>query len=329
MYFRTYRGTSVRDLLAQARLELGPDALVLSTRMVSAGGLRGLLGARVVEIVAAAERAVSAARPSEQGSRHAMPQDDEIVARLSATGLDPSLVMEVAAAIPAGRRRATSPAQLRRVLGEQLAPLAAGTEDYRQVEVFVGPPGVGKTTTIAKIAAQERAHHGRRLTLVSADGYRVGAVEQLRLYAEIVGSPFSVARTGRELAQVLDAARGPVIVDTAGRSPSDDVAQELFGVLRTRKDVRTHLVVSAASSASDVTRTIEQYRGAAPQRIAFSRLDEAESLSPVVGLLRSRQLPVSYLGTGQRVPEDLDRATGAMLAALVLGESSCLAARPA
>jgi flagellar biosynthesis protein FlhF len=78
-----------------------------------------------------------------------------------------------------------------------------------------------------------------------------------------------------------------------------------------------------------VNRIIHQYRCAEPHRLAFSRLDEAETLTPIVGVLRSQQLPVSYLGNGQRVPEDLDRATGAMLAALVLGEPSCLAARPA
>lgn len=329
MYYRTYRGTSVRELLAQARIELGADALVLSTRMVSAGGLRGLLGHRVVEIVAAAERSVSASRQAEQPSRQTSAVEDEIVAKLCAAGLDRSLASEVAGDIPHGRRRGATVGHLKRALGDRLAPLAAGAEEYRPVEVFVGPPGVGKTTTIAKIAAQERARRGRRLTLVSADGYRVGAIEQLRLYAEIVGSSFKVARTAGELQRVLAETTGPVLVDTAGRSPADGIAQDLFGVLRSRQDVRTHLVVSAASAAADVARTIEQYRCAVPHRIAFSRLDEAETLSPVVGLLRSRQLPVSYLGTGQRVPEDLDRATGATLAALVLGESACLAARPA
>jgi len=316
----------VRELLAQARVELGADALVLSTRMVSAGGLRGLFGARVVELVAAAERTMSANRPSEQPGRRATPADNEIVARLCASGLDRSLALEVAAAVPAGRRRGASAAQMTKALGERLDPLASGTEPFKPVEVFVGPPGVGKTTTIAKLAAQERARRGRRLTLVSADGYRVGAVEQLRLYAEIIGAPFIVARSAQELGRVLDDSRGPVLVDTAGRSPRDGVAQDLFTLLRTRKDVRTHLVVPASASAADVTRTIEQYRAAEPHRVAFSRLDEAGTLTPLVGVLRARQLPVSFLGNGQRVPEDLERATGAMLAALVLGDP---VARPA
>lgn len=329
MHLKTYRGTSVRELLAQARVELGPEALVLSTKMVSAGGMRGLLGARVVELVAATERPVSEKRPPEQVHRHVAAPDDEIVARLCAAGLERSLALEVAAAVPTGRRRGATATHLSEALGERLDPLAAGVEAFKPVEVFVGPPGVGKTTTIAKIAAQERARRGRRLTLVSADAYRVGAIEQLRLYAEIVGAPFKVARSAEELGRVLDESRGTVLVDTAGRSTSDGVAQDLFSLLRGRKDVRTHLVVSAAAGATDVNRIIQQYRCAEPHRLAFSRLDEAETLTPIVGVLRSQQLPVSYLGNGQRVPEDLDRATGAMLAALVLGEPSCLAARPA
>jgi flagellar biosynthesis protein FlhF len=326
MHLRTYRGTSVRDLLAQARVELGADALVLSTRMVSAGGIRGLFGARIIELVAATERPVSDIRPAEQPSRHVAGPENEIVARLCASGLDRSLALEVANAVPSGRRRGASTAQIGHALGERLGPLAAGHEEFRPIEVFVGPPGVGKTTTIAKIAAQERARKGRRLTLVSADGYRVGAIEQLRLYAEIVGAPFKVARSAQELGRVLDETRGPVLVDTAGRSPRDGVAQDLFNLLRVRKDVRTHLVVSAAASVSHVNRTIEQYRCAEPHRVAFSRLDEAETLTPFVSVLRSQQLPVSYLGNGQRVPDDLERATGAMLAAFVLGEP---VARPA
>ena len=84
---------------------------------------------------------------------------------------------------------------VRRAIAAELQPIVAADADYARYEVFVGPPGVGKTTTIAKIAAQERAVNRRTLSLVAADGFRAGAIEQLRSYAEIVGAPFRVART--------------------------------------------------------------------------------------------------------------------------------------
>jgi flagellar biosynthesis protein FlhF len=331
MYLKTYRGTSVRDLLAQAREELGPNALVLSTKLVPTGGWKGWLGSRVVELQAAAERKVSEGRSVETASRPSAAPNDEIVALLCAAGLDKELAAEVAANIPAGGRRGISPEGLRRALGASLVPYAACDDVYQPVEVFVGPPGVGKTTTIAKIAARQRATTGKRLTLVSADGFRVGAIEQLRLYADIVGAPFRVARTADELNHALSPSRGTasILVDTAGRSPSDQVSQELFSVLRSRSDVRTHLVVSAASSTKEIRRTIDEYRVVKPHRIALTRLDQVETLSPLVPVLREEHLPVSYLGTGQRVPEDLDCATGTTLAGLVLGESPYLDARSA
>jgi flagellar biosynthesis protein FlhF len=280
------------------------------------------MGVREVEITAAAEREASDGRPTPSENRQPAAPDG-LTAQLLAAGLDRGLAEEIASSIPAKKRRGATTANLRDALAHRLAELAAVDDAYARAEVFIGPPGAGKTTSIAKIAAQERARNGQRLALLAADGFRIGAVEQLQAYAEILDTPFRIARTADDLHAALDARmRMPVLVDTAGRSPSDPAARELFDVVADAPGVRTHLVMPAGTSASAARRILDSYADARPSRLLLTKLDEAESLSPLVSVLHEWQLPISYLGTGQRVPEDLSRATPAFLAASVLGETS-------
>jgi flagellar biosynthesis protein FlhF len=322
MHLKRYRMPTVQEALARVREDLGPKALVLSTRLVARRGPAGWFGAREVEITAAADRPqVSESRPRGADRAAAKGPDHEIVARLIAAGLDEELAERVHAAIPRAARRAASVPTLRRALADCLTEAARGEEALAPVEVFVGPPGAGKTTTIAKIAAQERARHGRRVGLVAADGFRVGAVEQLRLYADIIGTSFRVVRAASEMEQVFARPSAcPLLVDTAGRSPKDRAARSLFDLLASRKDVRTHLVIPASTPPAVLDRVVEGFGDARPDRVALTRLDECETTVPILTALRARQLPVSYLGIGQRVPEDLARATPAILAATLLGE---------
>jgi len=320
MHLKRFKRETVKDALRAVREELGPDALILSTRVVAAPGVKGWFGRRLVEVTAAAERPamsdvrqVAAPRPADRAG-------DEIAARLQAVGLEGALARDIAAALPARKRRGATIELIRRTLAEQLASLASTDEDYAPIEVFVGPPGVGKTTTIAKLAAQARARQGRRLGLLSADGFRVGAVEQLRLYADILGAPLTVARTPTELETALDHATRPLLLDTAGRSPSDDVSREMLRVLAGRRGVRTHLVLAASTPPATARRVLDRFEDARPSRLVITKLDEAESLGPLVSVLRERQLPISYLGIGQRVPEDLQRATAPLIASWIAGD---------
>jgi len=140
----------------------------------------------------------------------------------------------------------------------------------------------------------------------------------------LAGRPSALAADDDEYARVEEALssgrRQPVLVDTAGRAPSDGSSRELFTLIANRRDVRTHLVLAADTPVATARKVFETYEDARPTRLVLTKLDEAGSLAPLVGLLRDRQLPISYLGTGQRVPEDLARATAQLLATSVLGE---------
>ncbi len=320
MHVRTFRHKTLAGALGAARAELGPDALVLSTGAVHASGLRGLLGGQLVEVTAAIERAgVSVLRQQEPDARTPEGGAGEIAARLTASGMEPALARAIASAHPEDRRRATNAVALEDTVAAHLATLAAADSEMAPFEVFVGPPGAGKTTTIAKIAARARTHGGRRLGLVAADGYRVGAVEQLRLYANILGTPLAVARSGDELDEAVRLVTHPLLLDTPGRSPNDGVARDIFARLGRLRGARTHLVIPAGYSAAQARRTIERFADARPSRVVITKLDETDSLAPLVGVLQEYALPISFVGTGQRVPEDLERATPPAIASWVLG----------
>ena len=327
MHYKKFRRPTVQEALSAVKEELGPAALVLSTRLVRTRGLSGLMGAREVEVTAAIERdELSEERRESSNPRRSRPADglnlraQNVAARLQASGLD-STMADTIARHPALQARAVDSDTVRNAVAETLAPLTAGCEDFAPVEVFVGPPGVGKTTTIAKIAARTRATADTRLWLVAADGFRVGAVEQLRLYAEIIGTPLFVARSGAELAMTLNGVRRPLLVDTAGRSPRDTGNADILEALDGRADVRRHLVLPADTTPAQARRIIDRFSPSKPDRLVLTRLDEADTLAPLVSVINDYKLPVSYLAHGQNVPDDLQRATAAALTDWVLGET--------
>lgn len=208
-------------------------------------------------------------------------------------------------------------------------PIAA-TAGQRRVVALVGPTGVGKTTTIAKLAANFRLRDGIRMGLVTVDTYRIAAVEQLRTYAEIIDLPMKVVTSPQEMRRALDELRGLdlVLIDTAGRSPRDELKiQELKNLLAEAQVDEVHLVMSLVASARSLQATAEQFAAVGTTAMILTKLDEAVGMGSLMSVAKKIPLPISYMTTGQDVPDDIEHASARRMSRLILGEESLFARR--
>lgn len=203
-------------------------------------------------------------------------------------------------------------------------PIVAKAGQCRIV-AMVGPTGVGKTTTIAKLAANFRLREKKQVGLITVDTYRVAAVEQLRTYADIIDLPMEVVATPREMREAVARQQhlDLVLMDTAGRSPRDEVRiQELKSLLGEAGAAEVHLVLSSTASSNSLLGTIDRFAEIGATAILFTKLDEAASLGHLLPIVRKSQLPLSYLTDGQDVPDDIQVAQPQRLAQLLLSMSS-------
>jgi signal recognition particle GTPase len=186
---------------------------------------------------------------------------------------------------------------------------------------LVGPAGAGKTTLAIKLAAVEALGRGRRVALVTLDDQRIGAVEQLKIYAGILGVPMQVAPTAEEAAERLKLL-GPadlVIIDTPGVSPGEaDRRAEMRRTLAGIGCREIHLVLNACTREKDALAAIDAWKGVPVAQLAFTRLDETGCCGSLVNLLVRTRLPLSFLGTGPRIPEDLAERPAELLLSRVL-----------
>ena len=210
---------------------------------------------------------------------------------------EPVLVEERLAAAAAERLPTRGPIEL--------------TQGATRVVALVGPTGVGKTTTIAKLAANYRIRERRSVGLITVDTYRVAAVEQLRTYADIIDLPMEVVATPREMRAAVERLRSCdiVLIDTAGRSPRDEVRlQELRAMLGEASPDETHLVLSATTTRRGLLESVRRFTPVGVDALLLTKLDEAATLGGILGVGErdgAPPLPIGYLTDGQNVPDDI------------------------
>jgi flagellar biosynthesis protein FlhF len=238
-----------------------------------------------------------------------------------------SLVRQVNEALSGDRLN--DPSVVRDALREAMArripsePGISLTPGRLRVVAFIGPTGVGKTTTIAKLAAHFKLRRQAAVGLVTLDTYRIAAVEQLRTYAEILDIPLRVALTPGELRRALSelAALDLVLIDTAGRSQRDSMRMnELKTFLEAAQPDEVHLVLSSTSHAGNLESVVGFFQSCRIDKMILTKLDEGLQLGGVLGVLERVGRPVVYLTNGQDVPNDIEDGNALRLARLILSE---------
>jgi len=196
-----------------------------------------------------------------------------------------------------------------------------GSEASPRRIALLGPTGVGKTTTVAKLAAEYLLNRGRSLALVTIDIYRIAAAEQLKVYGEIMNIPVQVAGTPQEFREVLHHHRDKelILIDTAGRSPRDRAGIEaLYEFIGPESGIENHLVLSAATRERENHAAVQRFSGTQLKSLIITKLDECEALGPLLNVHLRHGTPISYLTDGQRVPEDLRLAEAVEVGKLIL-----------
>lgn len=338
MNISRFFGSTNREALRQVRLALGPDALIVSNRRVNGG----------VEIMAADPTSVSQDQTPEKVSVSNAPAPQTDVMReigamrgalerridelvwgnqlkqsshaatlfqsLLGCGFSTALLRAMLTRLPGRLSLRAAQEWVRTELTRNLPVLTDEDELWQPglTLALVGPTGVGKTTTIAKLAARVVQRHGPSgLALLTTDTYRIGAYEQLKIYGELLRVPVKVVQNAQELAAVLQAIPDhvTVLIDNVGVSQRDRyVAEQAAMLSTTSRTVRRLLVLNASSHGNtldDVARSYSQDGGVPLQGCIITKADEASSLGAALDTAIRYRLPIHFVSNGQKVPEHL------------------------
>ena len=351
MQVRKYQGGTIKEAMAMVKNALGPEAMILSTKKLGNKGENTLFE---IAAVPAGDRSSHTNLSPLREVKSELMSIRQMVYLLNHSGgmferiiLNPVLTNLYAQLIrsgvkdhyakifleKAGGLNGVSTASVKAIRERMIKAIMEVIEvrdlftprDKRQVvAAFVGTTGVGKTTTIAKLAAQLMLKAGKKVGLVSIDNYRMGAMEQLKTYAHILGIPCFPAFTRKDLLFALKRMERTdvVLIDTAGQSQYDtDKIEALKKMMSNDLAISSHLLLSVATTESEMNQTALNFSPLGFQSYIFTKLDEAESCGSLINQIVRLRAPISYLTTGQNVPEDIEKAHKGKILQLLLNRN--------
>lgn len=348
MQINRYRARSISEATAKVKSELGPDAIILATKKLDDGQ-----SGPCFEIAALPERASHTQDPYHELKSDLIRIKDMIYLLNTSGGIAEKLIVNPAvlsiytrllksgisdhcaklflnsAGVLNTHVAAENQTQIHRLIAKEILKQihvdvpANRTNGGQELLALVGTTGVGKTTTIAKLAARFMLKDKKSVGLISIDNYRIGAMEQLKAYADILGIPCFPAFNRKDLLYVLKrlAKRDVILIDTAGQSQYDTTRiTELQRMLTEDLEIRSHLLLNVTTSEDEMYLTAHNFAPLKYQNYIFTKIDEAQKKGSIINQLMKMNLPISYLTNGQNVPEDLEIATKEKIVRLILNQ---------
>ena len=265
-----------------------------------------------------------------QSGADLLPDDSPLARELVYSGVSPELIRKIVDTLntlPLQSGDQTVKGRLVETLGRliKFAGMLKLKKNSPRIIALVGPTGVGKTTTTAKLAAMYALNRGNKVALITMDIFRVGAVEQLKTYSRIMGIPLEVASTPKELEKAVEkhSSCDLILIDTAGRSHKDkEKLDEMKNFLEDKIPIEVYLCLAATTKDRELEEILSRFRIFQVSKVVFTKIDECESFGNMVNLLMKDNLQIAYFTTGQRVPEDIEIATPAKLADMIFCEGA-------
>lgn len=359
MKVKVFLAPTMQEAVMQVKTELGSEAVILQSRRIRKGGFLGFFGKEMFEVIAGIEPAVVQEKEKSPAMRQRGGEDDTKTAALQIEVAHMRKTLEqLISKMPQNEKYSSDLFKMmikndieheiaenllrgiieegasvdseeigRRILFERVCSYLQRVDGINvpergcKIVALIGPTGVGKTTTIAKLAANFSIKEGYKVALITADTYRIAAVEQLKTYSDIIGVPLDIVYSPDELKAALYRHRDKnlVLIDTAGRSPHNSYQlAELQALLAVEPYIETHLVLSATTKSSDLVDIVNSFGVCSPQKFLLTKIDEAATLGIILNLLYQYPTTLSYVTTGQNVPDDIELASSHKLANLIL-----------
>lgn len=355
MIIKKYEAYTMSEALNSIKHEMGPEAVIISKRQVRQKGLLGFFKPKRLEITAAVDENIKKESIKEEKVIDKQSNNNKDIEKelnevkdmlqklmdkkkgkkekkigvkkmLIERDVDEEVINSITSNLKSRDEYKDTTRIPDKAIAEEICALVStGIGREGRVHALIGPTGVGKTTTIAKLAAINSLHTEKKVGLLTIDTYRIGAVEQLKIYADILRMPFEVVNSVSAIEKSMDNLKDcdMVFVDTTGRSIKNVMQlSELKLYLDRIKPDSIHLVLSMTTKYCDLQNIVNGFSAMNYNSVILTKFDETSTYGSVINIAHNTKVPISYITIGQNVPDDIEAADKQKLLNLVLGEGS-------